>query len=112
MINTSKLFGSEEKFKSLVCVHKYYTKLNRNNQKYLSSMISDLNRITFKVSNIKDRELFNYLIFAIRRDFTDKNKSFCDRIKSGEYDEELNAFSTHLQNFITAKIREIINENK
>ena len=112
MTNTSNLFGSEDKYKSLVCIHSYYTKLNRKDQKYLSSMFNDLNRVALKLSNIDDDEIFNYLISSIRKDFIDKNKAFYERISYCGYNENFTIFSNHIQNFITGKIRNLIDKRQ
>lgn len=74
-INT---FGSEEKFKMLVCVNKNIDFLPQKRRNYISKILTNLNEVCNEFGTIKDNRIADYTLKSLKKDYDEKLNSLID----------------------------------
>ena len=104
-------FGSEQDYKMLNCVHNNLILLPKNRKNYLGKILSDLSETCTKISKIEDNRIVTYASIAHKNDYKEKLKGLNYRLRYvDKVDMDINVFITHLENFISAKIKNIQKE--
>ena len=90
-------FGDQKKYKSLKFICNRLDSLPKNKKSIVSKMINNLNDMCIGTKTIDNEKLFNFVKKCLKVEFESKIDNF------KEFDED-GLLSSHLKNFIHAKI--------